>query len=74
MHLKLLQKERFKKQQKATGDLIGNKTVNKISRVSKTLLKNNSETNTEEIFRERYTPSELRHKFIDELRLRKENY
>ena len=36
MHLKLLQKEQFKKQQKQTGDLIGNKIAYKIAKVSST--------------------------------------
>ena len=40
MHLKLLQKEYFKKIAEATGDLIGNK----IARVSKNLQQNNLET------------------------------
>ena len=31
--------------------------------------KNNSETNEEEILRERFIPSELRHKVINNLRL-----
>ena len=34
--------------------LIGNKIADKITRVSKTSPKNNSETNVEEILRERY--------------------
>ena len=59
MHLKPLQKERFKKQQKQLGDLIGNKIADKITRASKILPKNNSETN-EEILKERLIPSELR--------------
>ena len=36
--------------------LIGNKIADKITRVSKTSPKNNSETNVEEILRERYIP------------------
>ena len=68
MHLKLLQKERFIKQQK---QLV---IVDKNTRVLKTSPKNNSETNKEEILRERFIPSELRHKIIDDLRLREENY
>ena len=52
MHLKLLQKEQFKKQAEATGDLIGNKIANavaksddsKITKVSKNSQENNSET------------------------------
>ena len=38
----------------ATGDFIGNKIANKITRVSKTSLQNNWETREEEILRERY--------------------
>ena len=36
-------------------------------KVSKTPPKNNSEENEEEILRERFIPSELRHKIIDDL-------
>ena len=53
MHLKLLQKEQFKKAG-ATSELIGNKIADKITRVLKTSPKNNSETNEEETLRERY--------------------
>ena len=35
MYLKLLQKERFKKTVEATGDLIGNKIADKITRSQK---------------------------------------
>ena len=65
MQLKLLQKERFKKQKKQ--HLIENKIAHKITRFPKTLPNNNSETNEEEILRERVIPSELRHKTIDDL-------
>ena len=44
---------------KAAGDLILNKIADKITRVSKTLAKNNSETNDEEITREKFIPPEL---------------
>ena len=57
-----------------TGDLIGNKTVDKMTKVPKTSLKNSSETNEEEILRERFISSEVRDKIIDDLKLRKENY
>ena len=53
----------------ATSDLIGNKIANKITRVSKTSPQNNSATNEEEIYRERYIPPEERLKIIDNLRL-----
>ena len=42
-------------------------------RASKTSQRNNSETNGEEILRERYLSPELRQKIIDDLRL-KEDY
>ena len=35
MHLKLLQKELFKKKTEASGDLIGNKIADRITKVSK---------------------------------------
>ena len=54
---------------KAAGDLILNKIADKITRVSKTLAKNNSETNEEEITREKFIPPELWHKVIDDPRL-----
>ena len=44
----------IRKTTEATGDLIGNKIADKITRASKTSPKNNSETNEEEILRERY--------------------
>ena len=55
-----------------TSDLIGNKIAGKITRVSKTSPKNNSETN-EEVIREKYISQELRQKIIDDLRLKEEN-
>ena len=48
MHLKLLQKEQFKKKVEAAGDLIGNKIVGKITKVSKNSQQNNSESITNE--------------------------
>ena len=66
MHLKLLQKE-------TTADLIGKKTADRITEVSKNLPKNDSETITndyyKEIPKERYVSPEERQEFIDELRL-----
>ena len=47
MHLKLLQKEQFKKKAEVTGDLIGNKIADKITRASKPSPQNNLETNEE---------------------------
>ena len=52
----------------ATGDLIGNKISDKISRVSKT------SPNEEEILKETFIPSELKQKIIDDLRLKEESY
>ena len=52
---------------KATGNLTGNKIPDKISRVSKNSPKNTSETNEEEIIREKYISPELRQKTIDDL-------
>ena len=76
MHLKLHQNERFKKQQKEQAILIGNKVTDKITRVSKTSPKNNSERNTqeEEILREKCISPELRQKIIGDLRLKEENF
>ena len=48
MHLKLLPKNRIQKTAEATGDLSGNKIADRITKVSKTLPKNNSETITNE--------------------------
>ena len=67
MHLKLLQNERFKPQQKKTGDLIGNKIADRMTKVSKISPKNNSERNEEEILRERYISPKQRPKIIDNL-------
>ena len=67
MHLKLLKKKI--KTTVATGDLIGDKIANKVTRVSKTSPQNNSLTNEEKILRERYVSPEERQKIIDDLRL-----
>ena len=69
MHLKLLQKKEIQKTAKATGDLIVNKIDERITRVSKISPKSNSETNEEEILRERYISAEQRQKIIADLRL-----
>ena len=71
--LKTDSKRVIQKTAEATGDLTGNKIADKITRVSKTSPKNNSETNEEEILRERYISPELRQKIIDDLRLKEEN-
>ena len=44
----------------ANGHLIGNKIADKITRVSKSSPKTNSETNKEEILRAKYISPELR--------------
>ena len=66
MHLKL-------KTAEATCDLIGNKIANKITKVSKSSLQNNSEIITnehdQEIPKERYISPEERQKIIGDLRL-----
>ena len=54
--------------------MIGNKITDRITKVSKLLPKINSETNEEEILRERFIPPELRHKTTDDFRLQEENY
>ena len=61
----------IQKTTEATGDLIGHKFVNKISKVSKTSPQNNSETITnehdKEIPKERYISPEERQEIIDDL-------
>ena len=58
----------------ATGDLIGNKIADRTTKVSKTSPKNTLETNKEDILSKRYVSPALRHKIIDDLRLKEENY
>ena len=48
MPLKLLQEELFKKSAEGTGDLIGNKIADRITKVSKISQQNNSEAFTNE--------------------------
>ena len=72
--LKTDSKREIQKIVESTGDLIGNKIADEITRVSKTSPKNNSETNEKELLRERFIPSELRHKIINDLKLKDENY
>ena len=76
MHLKLLQKRAIQKPAKSTGDLIGNKIADGITKASKTLPQNSSVINKQEnigldreIHRERYISPEQRQKIIDNLRL-----
>ena len=59
--LKIYSKKVIQKIAEATGDLIGNKFVDKITRVSKTSSQNNLETN-EEIIKEKHISPELRQK------------
>ena len=65
--------EKNKQTAEATGDLIGNKVTDKITRVSKTSPKNNSETNEEEMLRERCISLKERQIIIDDLRLYNNN-
>ena len=65
MHLKLLQKEQFKKHQKQLLIWLEIKLLTKLQESPK----NNSETNEEEILRERYISPEQRQKIICDLRL-----
>ena len=72
--LNTVSKRAIQKTAEATGDLIGNKSADKITRASKTSSYINSETNEQGILRERFLPLELRHKIIDDLRLEQENH
>ena len=54
----------IQKTAKATGDLIGNKIANKITRDSETSSKDDSERNEKEIVREKYLSPELRQKLL----------
>ena len=67
--LKTSPKRAIQRKAEATGDLIGNKISDRITKVSKTLPPHNSETNKEEIFRERYISPEKRQQIINDLRL-----
>ena len=69
MYLNLLLKEKLKKKktEEGTGDLIGNKDVVKITKVSKTSPQNNLERVTNE--EKRYIFLEQRQKITDDLRL-----
>ena len=59
----------IQKIEEATGDLIGNKIADKITRVSEISPKSDSEMNKEEILREKYISPKLGEK-IDDLRLK----
>ena len=70
MHLKLLKKS-YSKKAETTGDLIGSKIDNKITKASRNLPQNTSETieSETEIRRERCISPEKRQKIIGDLRL-----
>ena len=69
--LKTALKREIRKTAEATGDLIGNKIAEWITKVSKTSPPNNSGivTNEEEILRERCLSAEQRQTIIDDSRL-----
>ena len=73
MHSKLLQKRTIQKTAETTDALIGNKTASRITKFSKTLQRNNSETVTNEhdneIPKKRYIWSKEKQKKINDLRL-----
>ena len=72
--LKTASKRAIQKTAEATGHLIGNKIADRNYKVLKASPKNNSETNEEEILRKRFIPPDLRHKIINNLRLKEDNY
>ena len=59
----------IQKRVEATGDLIGNRFADKITRASKTSPQNKSQINEEEMLRERYISPKERAKTIDDQRL-----
>ena len=67
--LKTSSKRVIQKRAEATGDLIGNKTPNKITRASKTSPKSNLELNEEKILREKYISRTLGQKINEDVRL-----
>ena len=67
--LKTTSKRATQKATEASVDLIGNNISGKITRVSNNSPRNNSETNKEDILRERCTSPEERQKITDDLRL-----
>ena len=72
--LKTASNRAIQKTAETTGALIGNKIAEKITRASNTFPQNNSETDEEEIRREKYISSEVRQKIISDLRLKEENF
>ena len=71
--LKSLSKRAIQKTAEVVGDLIGNQTVGKITKMSKTSRQNNSKIfkneHFKEIPKERYISPEERQKITDDLRL-----
>ena len=67
--IKTASKWAIQKIEEATGDLIGNKIADKITRASEISPKSDSEMNKEEILREKYISPKLGEK-IDDLRLK----
>ena len=68
MHLKLPQNKTFKKVAKATGDLIGNKITNEITKFAKKSKQNKSETvaneHDNETFEKKYVSPEKDRKLL----------
>ena len=77
MHLKLLQKEQFKKTAEETGELFGDQISNRITKVSRNLQQNNLEKvtyeNDKEMPKERYISAVERQEIIYKLRLKQYN-
>ena len=73
MHLKLLKKRVILKTAEATGDLIGNKIADRITKVSRSSQQNNWKIiinkHDKEIPKERYISPEKRQKVSEDLRL-----
>ena len=69
--IKTVSKRAIQKTAKATGDLTGNKIVDKIASVSKKSkkLQNNEGNDGSDTTKERYTSPEKRQQIVDELRL-----
>ena len=69
--IKNTSKRAIQKTAEVTCDLIGNKIADKITRVSKTSPKNNSEKNEEETLRKKFISPELSQKVTDGVRIKK---
>ena len=65
---KTASKRAIRKTAEVTGDLIGNKAADRIMKISRSSLQNNSETITNE--HEKEIPKEYRQKIIDDLKLK----